>query len=75
MFFISLPTTVRVGDTTDCKINGEPRKVTWRDTETLVIEPGDVRRIVSVMVNQGSDLRSFVCSDANGGNDFTIVTP
>ena len=73
MFFISLPASVRVGDTADCKINGEPRKVTWRDTDTLVIEPSDARRIV--MIDQAGDLRSFVCSDADDSSDFTIIQP
>ena len=74
MFFLSLPTSVKIGDTVDCKINGAPRKVTWRNAETLVIEPDDARRIV--MIDQvGDNLRSFVCSDADGFADFTVVTP
>jgi hypothetical protein len=27
------------GDTIDCRINGKPKRVTWRDEHTLVIEP------------------------------------
>jgi hypothetical protein len=73
MLFISLPTTVGIGDTVACKINGAARKVTWRNAETLVIEPDDVRRIV--MIDQAGDLRSFVCSDADGRSDFTIIGP
>ena len=26
------------GDTIDCRINGKPKRVTWRDEHTLVIE-------------------------------------
>jgi hypothetical protein len=39
MFFISVPETFKVGDTTDCRINGVPQRLTWRDKNTLVIEP------------------------------------
>ena len=41
MFMISMPRTFRVGDTADCRINGNPRHLTWLDEDTLVIEPGD----------------------------------
>jgi len=27
------------GDTIDCRINGKPKRVTWRDEHTLLIEP------------------------------------
>jgi anaerobic glycerol-3-phosphate dehydrogenase len=27
------------GDIIDCRINGKPKRVTWRDEHTLVIEP------------------------------------
>jgi hypothetical protein len=36
MFALNIPSTF--GDTIDCRINGEPRRVTWRDEHTLVIE-------------------------------------
>jgi hypothetical protein len=36
MFALNIPSTV--GDTIDCRINGKPRRVTWRDEHTLVIE-------------------------------------
>jgi hypothetical protein len=29
MFFISLPHTIKIGDTVDCRINRKPAKVTW----------------------------------------------
>jgi hypothetical protein len=36
MFALNIPSTF--GDTIDCRINGEPKRVTWRDEHTLVIE-------------------------------------
>jgi hypothetical protein len=54
MFVIHLPTTVRIGDTHDCRINQKPARVTWRDAETLVIEPGDARRIVRMILQSRS---------------------
>jgi hypothetical protein len=49
MFMIHLPIAVGVGDTADVRINGEPARVTWRDEETLVIEPDDARSILRIM--------------------------
>lgn len=72
MFVISLPKTVGIGDTVDCRINTEPAKVTYRDANTLVIEPGDARQIV--FCNEGSDLITFVCADDDGTRP-TIFTP
>jgi hypothetical protein len=37
MFALNIPSTF--GDSIDCRINGEPKRVTWRDEHTLVIEP------------------------------------
>ena len=36
MFALNIPSTF--GDTIDCRINGKPKRVTWRDKHTLVIE-------------------------------------
>jgi hypothetical protein len=36
MFALNIPSTF--GDTIDCRINGKPKRVTWRDEHTLVIE-------------------------------------
>ena len=36
MFALNIPSTF--GDTIDCRINGKPTRVTWRDEHTLVIE-------------------------------------
>jgi hypothetical protein len=36
MFALNIPSTF--GDTLDCRINGKPKRVTWRDEHTLVIE-------------------------------------
>ena len=40
-FLIHLAKNVRIGDTIDVSINKKPARVTWRDAETLVIEPDD----------------------------------
>jgi hypothetical protein len=34
MFMITMPLNYSIGETPDCKINGEPRKLTWRDKDT-----------------------------------------
>ena len=36
MFALNIPSTF--GDTIDCRINGKPKRVTWRDEHTLVIK-------------------------------------
>ena len=36
MFALNIPSTF--GDTIDCRINGKPKRVTWRDEHMLVIE-------------------------------------
>jgi hypothetical protein len=36
MFALNIPSTF--GDTIDCRINGKPKRVTWRDEHTLVIQ-------------------------------------
>ena len=36
MFALNILSTF--GDTIDCRINGKPKRVTWRDEHTLVIE-------------------------------------
>ena len=61
MFMIHMPKAFKVGDTADCRINGEPKQLTWRDENTLVIEPGDARTIVT-RVTEG-DLTCFMCGD------------
>jgi hypothetical protein len=72
MFLMNLAKSVRIGDTVDCRINGQPARVTWRDAQTLVIEPDDARHIACVM--SIGDLNHFVCADVDGYNDFKIIT-
>jgi len=64
MFLISMPTTFKVGDTEDCRINGKPEKITWRDRNTLVIEPNDARQILNV--ERTGDMLSFSCASEDG---------
>jgi hypothetical protein len=71
MFMIHMPKTFKVGDTADCRINGDPQRVTWRDKNTLVIEPDDVRTIVTSVIED--DLIGFICGDS-GENQDDYVT-
>jgi hypothetical protein len=79
MFFISKPETFTVGDTADCRINGKPERVTWKDKGTLIIEPGDARRIVEVRQTVGTldgreaVLNCFLCADSEGREPVSIV--
>jgi hypothetical protein len=68
---MNLDKAVGIGDTVDCHINGEPAHVTWRDAETLVIEPNDARRIVDITTD--GKLRQFICADPDGTADFEII--
>ena len=61
MFMINTPKTFKVGDTIDCRINDAPQRLTWRDENTLIIEPDDARTIVT-RVTEG-DLICFICGD------------
>ena len=45
-FFISMPPDFKIGETRDCRINKQAERLTWRDKDTLLIEPGDARKIV-----------------------------
>jgi hypothetical protein len=65
MFVLSLPIHDKIGDTCDCTINGAPKRVTWHDAHTLVIEPDDVRQIYRT--TEDGDLRTFWCSSKGSG--------
>jgi hypothetical protein len=77
MFTISMPTTFKVGDTADVWINSKPQQLTWRDEDTLVIEPGDARTIL----DRYSDgpLVHFTCTagadEPSYGDPITIIRP
>jgi len=43
MFFISLPHTIKIGDTVACRINRESAMVTWKDNDTMVIPATSAR--------------------------------
>jgi hypothetical protein len=62
-FFISMPADFKVGETRDCRINFGPARVTWRNNDTLVIEPDDARKIV--FVERRGETISFACSDVD----------
>src|SRR5262245_18604803 len=73
MFFICLPTTFKVGDTADVRINGEPARVTWRGPDTLVIEPDDAREII--FVEEGGGLLLIHCGDAGESKADYLTAP
>jgi hypothetical protein len=63
-FIITMPADFKIGETRDCRINRQPARLTWRDKDHLVIEPGDVRQIVHIARDGG--LICFACGDADG---------
>jgi hypothetical protein len=70
MFYINTPKTLKIGETHDCRINGEPAKITWRDATTLVIEPGDARVILHTRID--GELRVFMCGDSTSAQGYTV---
>jgi hypothetical protein len=65
MFFMQVPKTMQVGDSHACRINGQAATVTWRGTDTLTIEPGDDRPILSTFID--GEYRVFMCGHAGDG--------
>jgi hypothetical protein len=74
MFMINMPKSFKVGETADCRIDGEPARVTWRRPNELVIEPDDVRRIFHADVGD-NNLRCFMCGDAGAKKASIYRTP
>jgi hypothetical protein len=70
MFMITLPQTTKIGDTVDVKINAKPERLTYRDKDTLSYD-GNNYKIVKK--NRVGDLIRYVCADADGTADFTII--
>jgi hypothetical protein len=64
MFSIYMPATFKVGDTADTTINGERRRLHYKDAETLVIEPGEEKHIDVMMFTNigGTPCMMFWCS-------------
>jgi hypothetical protein len=65
MFIIHMPKDFKIGETRDVRINQMPQRLTWRDEETLVIEPSDARTISRVSLEHSveGDLLCFICGD------------
>ena len=61
MFVMHMPEDFKLGDSADCRINGEPARLTRRDKNTLVIGEDDVRAILTTHIENG--LRCFFCGD------------
>ena len=59
MSFISLPKSARIGQTHDVEIGGQPKRLTWRDAETVVIDQQgaapDTRRVIMTSDAAGPD--------------------
>ena len=73
MFMIYMPTNFRVGDSAACRINRKPQRVTWRDQNTLVIEPDDARQIFHTETD--GKLRCFMCGDAGAKKASVFRSP
>jgi len=63
MFVMHMAENFKIGDSADCRINGEPTRLTWCDKNTLVIGENDARTIVTTHIENG--LRCFICGDAD----------
>jgi hypothetical protein len=71
MFMISMPKTFKVGDTEDCRINGKPERLLWKDASTLVILPDEAHPIVTMRLD--GDLRCFMCGRAGAeATDYVV---
>ena len=74
MLILSMPLTFKVGDSAVCRINGQESRVTYRDKDTLVIEPGDARAILNVVPD--GELNRFFCGHAGKeATDYTRTGP
>ena len=77
MFFLTLPSDAPAEG--ECNINGEPCRYRLNlDDGTLAYrrtpaDEWDVRRILQS--SPSDDLTLYICSDADGSDDFDIITP
>jgi hypothetical protein len=60
MLIIEVPVSFKIGSSGDFKVNGELRRVIWRNENTLSIAPGFLHRILSINDQDGT--RRFVCT-------------
>jgi hypothetical protein len=63
MFVMHMPESFKIGDTTDCVINGETAQLTWLGPDIMVIGEDDARYIIKTHLENG--LRVFFCGDAD----------
>jgi hypothetical protein len=70
MFMMQTPKDFKIGDTKKCRINFKPARITWKDANTLVIEPGDERAILHTQID--GELRVFMCGDDNRPQGSTV---
>jgi hypothetical protein len=62
MLVIEAPVSFKVGSSGDFKVDGEIKRVVWRNENTLSIAPGFLHRIVSI--NEQDGMRRFTCTAA-----------
>jgi hypothetical protein len=65
MFYMTMPTTLKIGNTAHVRINKAPAILTWRDEHTVVINHTDERVILHHEVDPETELHRFSC--AHGG--------
>jgi hypothetical protein len=73
MLAVHMPKAYCIGDTVETTINGEAKRVTWRDEKTLLLEPNDPRVIFLRVAYE--DFVSFLCGDSGGGPEEYVVIP
>jgi hypothetical protein len=72
MLVLKLPKTFKIGDTIDYPRNAnEMVQVTWRDAETIVIEPDDIRTIMfaGVMEEEPEPVLTIIGTDEGVASD------
>jgi hypothetical protein len=79
MFSINTPKTSQIGDTVDCRIDtlrslwrptNAPEKLTWKDANTLVIEPDEAVAILHTRID--GDQRVFVCAEPTSTEGYIV---
>jgi hypothetical protein len=79
MFSINTPKTFQIGDTVDCRIDtfrslwrptNKPENLTWKDANTLVIEPDEAVAILHTRID--GDQRVFVCAESTSTEGYIV---
>lgn len=70
MLCLDMPNSFQIGDTAACRINGEPNRVHWKTSDTLVLlgtsedTPPDERAILIQLHDEHNPdgMRTFYCA-------------